>query len=628
MRRLLSGVLFLAVSGGPTVAGTVQGVIRIGGSGVPAVRVTVFLDDLTFFREVRTAADGGYMIPDVPNGTYRLGVALRGMEYQQLDVTVGAGVVTRDFTLGPETSPGRWDIVGSTLPEFFDATDIAILLPDGRAMFCHDTTDPIIYDPATQTNFAAAGSWSEQGCMNATLLQDGRVIMVGGQSPVDPGSFRNAVNWVKAYNPMNNTWAPLPFMNAPNGRWYPGMCRLNDASLLVMGGGTAPNAARTATTERYTLGAPAWVNSGNMLNPSEFTPTALLHTGEVLLTWSPPQLYNPTSGVFRATGNFTQPNRGWPDHSDHSIVVLADGRVVALGIRAGANDYTAMSEVYNPATGQWTAGTSPALRRYQAEVVQLPDGRTLVAAGDTGSTNPGVPHTLGVVKWSDLYDPEGGPGGTWRRMADMNWFREYHAVTLLIPDGRVITTGGTRIKFQVGPTSADIEGFVPPYLLRGVRPQITSISATRLERGRGVTMAITPATTLTSAVLVSTGAHTHWVDTGTQRRVVLPVAQTGSAAEIDIPQDPNLLPAGYYMLFAMVDDIPSVARIVQVVTGCSSDFNGDGDFGTDQDIEAFFACLGSACCPTCLTADFNGDGDVGTDQDIEAFFRVLSGGPC
>jgi hypothetical protein len=62
----------------------------------------------------------------------------------------------------------------------------------------------------------------------------------------------------------------------------------------------------------------------------------------------------------------------------------------------------------------------------------------------------------------------------------------------------------------------------------------------------------------------------------------------------------------------------------------TADFNGDGDFGTDQDIEAFFACLAGNCCATCLPdgADFNRDGDFGTDQDIEAFFRVLAGGNC
>ena len=31
-----------------------------------------------------------------------------------------------------------------------------------------------------------------------------------------------------------------------------------------------------------------------------------------------------------------------------------------------------------------------------------------------------------------------------------------------------------------------------------------------------------------------------------------------------MPADGNVLPAGHYMLFLMVDDIPSVARIVRV----------------------------------------------------------------
>jgi hypothetical protein len=32
--------------------------------------------------------------------------------------------------------------------------------------------------------------------------------------------------------------------------------------------------------------------------------------------------------------------------------------------------------------------------------------------------------------------------------------------------------------------------------------------------------------------------------------------------------------------------------------------------------------------PQCGSADFDGDGDLGTDADIEAFFRVLGGGDC
>jgi hypothetical protein len=62
----------------------------------------------------------------------------------------------------------------------------------------------------------------------------------------------------------------------------------------------------------------------------------------------------------------------------------------------------------------------------------------------------------------------------------------------------------------------------------------------------------------------------------------------------------------------------------------TSDYNGDGDFGTDADIEAFFRCLGGNCCGVAFPygSDFNADGDFGTDQDIESFFRVLGGGNC
>ncbi len=69
-----------------------------------------------------------------------------------------------------------------------------------------------------------------------------------------------------------------------------------------------------------------------------------------------------------------------------------------------------------------------------------------------------------------------------------------------------------------------------------------------------------------------------------------------------------------------------VARLT--ITGLSADFNGDGDIGTDADIESFFACLAGTCCDSCGSADFNNDGDIGTDADIETFFRVLAGGGC
>ena len=67
-----------------------------------------------------------------------------------------------------------------------------------------------------------------------------------------------------------------------------------------------------------------------------------------------------------------------------------------------------------------------------------------------------------------------------------------------------------------------------------------------------------------SAVLMGLQSTTHWVDAGIPRRLVLPVSQVGTQASVTLPADPNLLPLGWYMLFGMVDDIPSVGRILRV----------------------------------------------------------------
>lgn len=548
-----------------TSAATVTGEVRRAAAPndpVANARVTIFDPSVSLFREARTDLAGTYSMPNVPSGTYRVGCAALGFDYVEQPITVVPGTLSRSFALTPESHLGVWSIIGNTSPEVLDATDIAVLLPTGAIFYCHDTQDPILFDPVSGAKSFPSGSGLPSGCMNGSLLPDGTVLFAGGQDGDAPGDFVNAVPWVKNYAPSSDSWQRLADLQHALGRWYPGMTRLADGSFLVMGGGQCCNAARTNTAERFDLVTQTWSYTGSMINPAEFPPSALLYTGEVLITWFPPQLYCPTTGQWRLTGNFNQPVRGWPGHSDHSIIVLADGRVLALGVLRGSTDNSVMAEIYDPASESWSLRSSPALVRFQSEVVQLPDGRILVAGGETEVNPPPVPTSLGIVKWTDLYDPT---NDSWRRVADLNHFREYHAVTLLVPDGRVLTTGGTRIKFQVGPTSNDIEAFSPPYLFRGVRPQITSISASQLSRGSNVVLTIAPDTRITSVVLMGMQTTTHWVDAGVPRRLVLPVTQNGAQVETAIPANPNVLPLGHYLLFALVDDIPSNGVMVQVV---------------------------------------------------------------
>lgn len=610
----------LLVLGAPAAeSATVEGVVHEPGNLsaiIAGARVTLFIPGLGYFREYRTGSQGTYTFPDVPAGIYRLGASALRRAYVEISVSVAATSIQHNFELGPETEPGSWQIVGNTLPEFFDATDIAILRADGKVFFCHNTVDPIVFDPVTGQKSFPAGSPSSQGCMNATLLADGRIIMMGGQDGDEPGSFRDAVRWVKTYSTANNSWQALADLQNPTGRWYPGLARLADGSLLVMGGGTRPSAQRTATCERFDLASETWSFTGSMVNPCEFPPSALLYTGEVLATWWPPQLYNPTTGQWRTTGNFNQPNRSWPGHSDHSIVVLADGRVLAVGVVSGPDGNSVMGEIYDPTTESWSLTSNPGLVRLQSEVVQLPDGRILVAAGETEADPPPVPDVLGVVKWTDLYDAD---INAWRRVADLNWFREYHAVTLLVPDGRVLITGGTRIKFQVGPTSADIEAYVPPYMLRGPRPRIASTVPSQVRRGEVLNFMLAPTMELTTVVLMGTATTTHWVSAGIPRRLVLTPQQNGNAVSVSLPVDASLLPLGHYIIFAMVDDIPSEGIILRV-DAAFGDRDSDGDVDL-KDYASFADCMsGPGRVPdpppplsaeVCFDAfDSNRDGDV------------------
>jgi hypothetical protein len=615
-------ILFPASSNASTVSGTVL----VSGTQVPIAnaRVTLFEPTLQFFNEERTNAQGEFTFSNVPIvDIWRLGACSLNREYIEIQAVVKGGTFEHTFLLGPETHPGQWTVIGNTLPEFFDATDIAILRDDGKIFYCHDTVAPVLFDPVTGVKTFPAGSWSSQGCMSSSLLADGRIMMIGGQVGDDPGSFTNAVRWVKAYNQQTDSWQDPPDLQHPTGRWYPGLARLADGSFLVMGGGTCCSAVRTDTCERLNLSTLAWSYTGSMLNPCEFPPSALLYTGKVLATWSPPQLYDPSSGQWTATVNFNQPTRGWPDHSDHSLLVMSDGRALAIGIRRpSGTTNSVMGEIYDPGSETWSPTSNPGLVRFQTEVIQLPDGRVLAAGGETQANPPPVPDVLGIVKWSDLYDPQ---SNTWRRVADMNWFREYHAVTLLVPDGRVIMTGGTRIKFQFGPTTADIEAFSPPYLFRGVRPQITQVSTTQPRRGQTVSLDISPAMTLTSVVLVGCSAHTHWVDGGVPRRLALTVQQAGSQACVSLPLDANVIPAGHYMLFAMVDDIPSVARIIRVASEAvvPGDFDGSGRVDL-PDVNPFVSVLlGNATgCDARTTADVNIDGTA-NGADVKPFLAAL-----
>ena len=529
---------------------------------VAGARVTLFNADTSWFWETRTDAAGQYLFENLPVGGPYLffGVAKPDFAYFQNATTGILGTIVHDAQLEPETEQGEWNVIMNS-PEPLGGTDLGVLMPDGNIYYCHNTKDPFAFDPVADDTLAVPGALEVQGCVAPKLLWNGNIIMAGGtdQEVYGPGTRK-----MKQYNVFTKTWQILPLML--DYRWYPSMTQLADGRLLITGGGGLNNPVRVNTTELYDplTGQTEWVDTIAIRN--EQSPILTLYSGKALMTFRPPQLFDPVTEQWDLAADFVQGNRmSNGDHVDHELVHLPEGEVIAIGFKpfpagSGGN----LVERYDPIADTWTLGADFAPLRSRSETVLTPDRRILVLAGaKEDPTNPAPVNQWGYMDLADQYDPY---TDTWRRLAAMPRKREYHALAILVPDGRVIVAGGEGSPGNEPPVSI-IDAFKPPYLFRGVRPQILNLEKTDYQRGEMIRFEAGRTNAPTAVVLQSTQAVTHMMNCGENRFLDLDFTQQGQSIEATIPDDSLRALPGWYLLWALVDDIPSVARIVRILPG-------------------------------------------------------------
>jgi hypothetical protein len=124
---------------------------------------------------------------------------------------------------------------------------------------------------------------------------------------------------------------------------------------------------------------------------------------------------------------------------DFTATVLPDGKVLVVGGDRGSSANPralASAELYDLATGTWTATGSMLNGRYRQTATLLPNGKVLVAGGNVGS---GAQLGAGCcLATAELYDPS---TGTWTPTGSMIDARVAHSATLLL-DGTVLVAGG------------------------------------------------------------------------------------------------------------------------------------------------------------------------------------------
>ena len=146
-------------------------------------------------------------------------------------------------------------------------------------------------------------------------------------------------------------------------------------------------------------------------------------------------LIDPVSGAVRATGSLQQP-RG-----RHTATLLKDGRVLIAGGFAVSGSMTTTpmdsAEIYDPASGQFTAvGNMTSARAYHAAAL-LPDGRVLICGGAGAVSGTGVTPLLNTA---ELFDPA---TGRFTAAANMMAMRSGHTATTLDTGQVLVTSQGT-----------------------------------------------------------------------------------------------------------------------------------------------------------------------------------------
>lgn len=529
------------------------------------------------------------------NGVARFtDLGISGTGDQILEFTAGTASVTSSpvalSPLAPEASEGKWGAVVN-----WDIVPLHMsLMPNGKIVAwgkteISDTMGmPRVWDPASGPPSAAPMLTTDSMlfCAGHTVMPDGRLMVAGGHLKDDRGTAMTHF-----FTPEGSVQMGPPMHHA---RWYPTVTTLPDGRMLTMAGRDEIG-TQVTTPEIWENGA--WVElPGAGTGPSNVIP------------YYPRNFVDPKNGLIFYAGERIQsrwfdvdgsgagggrgrwilgPSHIYPFNRDYgSAVMYETGKILYVGgggMRnwGGGTWPDAKSDVptetaeiidLNSSNPTWQNTSPMAFKRRHMNATVLPDGQVLATGGTRGggigvltNIDPGL-----AVHEAEMWDPATGDWTTLARN-NPNIMRLYHSVTLLLPDGTVLSgAGGDAMTVGPGgsiipvPPERNHEIFSPPYLFKGARPSITSLSSPTVGYGQTFDVATPNAAQITTVRWIRLGSVTHAFD-ASARANTLNFAVSGDNIQVTTPASPNLAPPGHYLLFILNrNGVPSAGKVVRI----------------------------------------------------------------
>ncbi|HXG90663.1 MAG TPA: galactose oxidase-like domain-containing protein [Vicinamibacterales bacterium] len=337
-------------------------------------------------------------------------------------------------------------------------------------------------------------------------------------------------------------------MNA--GRWYPTNTTMPNGDVLVVSGDIDTSQVNPLP-QVWQIATGTWRDLTTAQLSLPLYPFMFLTSDGRVFQAGPNQnsRYLDTAG----TGTWTPvANSAFGLRDYGSAVMYDDNKVLIVG---GGDPTTNTAEVIdlNAATPAWRTVAPMAHRRRQTTATLLPDGTVLITGGSSAN---GFDNATGAVLPIEMWDPL---TEQFTALAPMTAYRGYHSVAVLLPDGRVLSTGG-----DTTATSAEI--YSPPYLFKGARPTVTDAPAV-VGYGKTFNVATPDGARITAVNLIRLTSVTHAFNME-QRINRLAFVATPTGLTLSAPASPTIAPPGYYLLFALdLNGVPSVGRFVQLASG-------------------------------------------------------------